>query len=765
MSVFSSEINNDRKNLSIADLRYKDFLDITDGKYHFGELAYTLLAENIYEVDATENMPYAQKTADYDVAYKDENENVILENNNFNVKTVVSFKDEYMSLNMRCDSCEVSEWGIYLPFNMTNQENGDWKQQLVPATVYHTADQKKWFCYLTRPDGNNLLAICENDINGIKIDYRGFIIDAIRFLHTFDRALNCPKNDGNELTVRIYPVGSFDEAVSLAADVWGMPVAYYDISSCHIGDGIKIKVAGKYDRLLIENQNGESQNIVTDKEEVSVTLKEYGLNVVTPYYKEKRGADCTVYAFDDWYDNYKKACDAVKQHYDEILGNAPDGREVWTPPHVEYRGTRDYNLCEHAMWCSAAIRYMLMYGIDEKLKKDVENLLYIITATNPDLFIKRCTIIPEKQGNIMPYNAYGLDRLQEAYNGADILIDAYKLFGKEEYLEFAVNILTAQIAAMDDNGCIYRHGRDYCTVTCMIIPLCDMAVILKNKGDNRYKIFEEASVKMADYLVKRDFNFPTEGDCLTSMKEEGSMSCSALAVLYACELIKYKKEYIDFAKQVLKAHNAWVSKVPFAPAFNSTMRWWETKWEGDTTGPAICYGHAWTIWRAEADFYFGILAADKESIIASYNGYMSNFSKMDKQGNMYTIYQNEPIPSQDLVAKNLRKYKNEIGFPQKKDSTLSRYAFVRAYKSWFATTAVIGDKCLNGKIENGVLSSYAPDFEILFVADYEGTITIKTEKPIRIVTDKDFAVIDGSLESEENVTKIIPENDKVTIRF
>ncbi len=765
MNAFIPKVDNDKNNLKITDSRYNEFTDITDGNYHFGELAFTLLSEDMNKVSATPGMPYAQRTVEYDSVFTDENGEISLENYNFKTQTRISFNEEYMSLNMRCDSDRVSEWGLYLPFNMTNQPNGDWRKQAVPATIYHIADQKKWFCYLTRPDGNNLIAICENDIDGIKIDYCGFKIDAVRFLYSFDRALGYPKNEGNEFTVRIYGVSDFDEAVSVAAEVWQMPMAYFDVSACKVGDEIKLKVAGQYDSLVIEAPNSTSKSILTTENEPEITLGEYGLNRITPYYKDKCGADCSVYAYYDWSEGYKKACMSVKQNYDKILGTTSDGSAVWEPPHAEYRGTKDYNLCEHAMWCSAAIRYMLIYGIDEKLKRDAQNLLNIITTTNPDLFIKRCTIVPEAQGEIAPYNTFGLNRSQEAFNGAEILIDAYKLFGEKDYLELAINVLNARIDEMDENGCIYRNGVDYCTVTCMILPICDMAVLLKSLNDGRFKKFETAAIKMADHIVKRGFNFPTEGDCIPNMKEEGSMSCSALSVVYVCELLEYKKEYIDFAKQILSAHNAWVSKVPYPPAFNSTMRWWETKWEGDTTGPAICYGHAWTIWRAEADYYFGILTANKESIIASYNGYMSNFSKMDKDGNMYAIYQNEPISSKDLVSFEKRVHKNEIGFPEKRDSTLSRYAFVRAFKSWFSTTAVIGNRCLNGRIENNRLISYAPDFETLFVSDYKGTITFKSEKKVRIVTDKAFTVISGVLSEKQNIKEIIPKDNIITVHF
>ena len=83
--------------------------------------------------------------------------------------------------------------------------------------------------------------------------------------------------------------------------------------------------------------------------------------------------------------------------------------------------------------------------------------------------------------------------------------------------------------------------------------------------------------------------------------------------------------------------------------FRSSLRWWETVWEGDTDGPAVCYGHAWSIWRAEAQYWYGIVTGDEKRLLDSYNGFLSNLSKEDKEGNMYSIYQYEPISSGALI--------------------------------------------------------------------------------------------------------------------
>ena len=121
------------------------------------------------------------------------------------------------------------------------------------------------------------------------------------------------------------------------------------------------------------------------------------------------------------------------------------------------------------------------------------------------------------------------------------------------------------------------------------------------------KEYYAAAEKMAKHVYDRGIFFPTETliqDEAEPFIEEGSMSCSALTLLYFCAKVERKEEYIARAKEILDMHDNWVVKTDKAPMFFSSLRWWETKWEGDKDGNALCMGHAWTIWRAEADFWY-----------------------------------------------------------------------------------------------------------------------------------------------------------------
>ena len=152
-----------------------------------------------------------------------------------------------------------------------------------------------------------------------------------------------------------------------------------------------------------------------------------------------------------------------------------------------------------------------------------------------------------------------------------------------------------------------------------------------------------------------------------------------IVILYYCAKIERVDKYIQRAKEILDLHDAWISHTPIAPCYHSTLRWWETFWNGDATGPSICFGHAWTIWRAEADYWYYYLTKDERYKIKAYNGFASNFSKIGSKGDMYSCYLLDYIPGGGFHKNCSEKIVPvRIGRPKRRESGLSRYALVRA---------------------------------------------------------------------------------------
>ena len=129
-------------------------------------------------------------------------------------------------------------------------------------------------------------------------------------------------------------------------------------------------------------------------------------------------------------------------------------------------------------------------------------------------------------------------------------------------------------------------------------------------------------------------------------------------------------------------HEAWVIHTPICQMRNSSLRWWETNWEGDADGPALDCGHAWTIWRAEADWLYYKLTGDKAYKDKAINGFNSNFSKINEKGESYAIYNVDDINGGGFhdVADEI-EFKLASKFHKNKDSGLSRYVWYRAVDS------------------------------------------------------------------------------------
>jgi hypothetical protein len=158
--------------------------------------------------------------------------------------------------------------------------------------------------------------------------------------------------------------------------------------------------------------------------------------------------------------------------------------------------------------------------------------------------------------------------------------------------------------------------------------------------------------------------------------EDGSISCTALALLYYSNNICRKQEYIDKALEILDLHDSWVIKTPICQMHGSSLRWWETQWEGDADGPAICAEHAWSIWRAEADYLYYRLTGDKHHLIKSINGFGSNLSKIQEDGKSYAIYQADLITGGGFDKSKIT-YSIAPRFPKTEDCGLSRYVWIR----------------------------------------------------------------------------------------
>lgn len=739
----------DNNIIHIADGRYAKPTDITDGSGRFGNLVYTLLTENIQTLEKPEFVPYKEHYAGYDSCVVSKT-GILFENCEFQTTLRVQEYLDEIVLEMECQSDKVSACGMFLPLNFMSNRNGEYASQFLISSPYHTIDRKYWMHYFTRPDGKQLVLIAEGDLDGYKINYSpylsGHFIRGFSFLWQLDQAYGLPIRKERSMRIHIVPVENYEEAVLAASKIWKLPALLYDVASAKIGTIFPFETIGMVDEVKVIAPSGKEQYIA----EMSFVPEEYGIYTLIPYRQGTPGMDVSMFAWDDMNAMYGRAMDSLITYHEEVLGRTKEGRKVWRPPHLFYRGYQDHNLCEHGMWCWALLRYMEAFEKKKEYIDEVQNHLSIVMEKESDVSVNCCTI-SKKQG----YHTLNSTRIQEVYNGVNILLDAYKVFDKKKYLELAIKVLEIRIESdISKDGAIMRFGSDgvtaenadYTTVTCMVFPIVDLAVLLKGMGDRRYLFFQKEAIRIADFVVKRGFLFPTEGGEHREVNremEEGSISCSALTVLYVAKWLcsdkaEKKKKYLEFAERILKFHDAFTVSTPHPVMFRSSLRWWETIWEGDSDGPAVCFGHAWSIWRAEAQFLYGIMAKDNRRILDSYNGFFGNYAKEQKDGRVFAIYQYEPI-SGGAVTKNgsQMNYHVHDGFPDRADDTTSRYLFARDFQCWQRCAAIVE---VDGKtfylgchMENEEIVFDGRSLEILYMGVREGVYLFRTQKRPRII--------------------------------
>lgn len=736
---------------AIYDMRYGNPIDITDGTGRFAQLVYTLSSEDITKGSKPEFTPYVERYAGYDTCHSYE-EGMVMENKEFLTTLKITEEQEHVVLNMQCRSDRVSACGMFLPLNFLSCKNGKKEHQLLVSSPYHTADKKHWLHYFTRTDGKNLAFIVEGELEGYKINYSpylaGHYIRGFSFLWRLDRAYHTAAENELKMRVHMIPVTSYEEAMKWAVRIWNIPALYYQMASARIGETFKFQTMGETDKIRILSPSGTVQEI----KESFFSAEEYGIYQLTPYRNGEEGMDAAVFVWDNKDDMYRRAMDSLVCDHNNIIGYTSENLAIWRPPHLFYRGFHDHNLCEHGMWCWAMLRYMRLHGAVKEYVEEVKNFLHIVMAENGGYTNHACSIIKE-QG----YLTKDSTRMQEAYNGVNILLDAWRVFGETKYLEFAIATLTARLATdMNEEGALMRHGSDgataevadYTTVTCMVIPVVDLAVALKQMDDERYKYFEATAIKVADYIVSRGFSFPTEGGEHPEVNEEleeGSISCSALTVCYVAAHLCKKQKYLDFAKEILELHDAFSVYTPHPVMFRSSLRWWETIWEGDADGPAVCFGHAWSLWRAEAQFWYGLLCFDKTRLLDSYNGFMGNYAKEKSDGTMYTIYQYEPMSGGALTTEGSEMdYCVHEGFPKRADETLSRYLFARDFECWQCSAAVIelDDEVyfLGCHVEDGEVVFEGAAMKRIYIDIPEGRYTFSTEQDVEVVCPQNYHV-------------------------
>lgn len=755
-----NRIENDRYILVIDDGIIKEFYDkedksgvnISGNMNLFGSVGFTLLSDDITSQEDRPNCsPYKDRTSVGKKVFADENSACYCDEE-YQINMRYSL-DKGLNIEAKTDNPEISQFGVNLELNFLGKRGTPYINQIMPTSPYTSIDNKYMYCIMTRADGRFIVCTAVTECDGWKIDYSpeksGHYIRNFKFLASFDKVYNGSKR--KNVKINIQCAESLKEAYEIISSIYNIPYCY-NILGGNFGNNPVIGVSEESEKIEVISPSGKKSVIETKENKIcEIPVSEYGFYKVIPYSEGKQGIDSLV-----WYGkNMKELFDLSTLAIRE-----------------SYHG--DITLCEGYCFLWAMLADMRLEGhlkFDAVARKELSEIM-----GENGVNIPRKTILPYKTEEFDAYHISGSKRIQEQFFGVSILMEAYKLYKEEEYLEFAVEALNELVKNwITDEGMVF-NGQDYTTVCAPVIPVVDMAKLLSELNDERSKLFYDTAIKIAEFLLKRGLRFPTEGmgEDSESDAEDGSVSCTALSVLYVCANLHYDKRYIDFAEGILKVHKAWTIYSPDARMNRSSFRWWETIWEGDGQGPAICAGHAWTIWKAEALYLYGILTCDEEAIVESWNSFITNFSKTTEKGVMYACFEADYIRGggEEWHKKGLKqlegedisvKYKIAHCYPEHCDNSLSRYAWVRNAYSWYNTAALIEYKGktlgINMELKDGECS-LSENITSVFIGKMKGQITVRCDKPVKIITNEEAEVIYG----EKNGDYIIPNEGKIILK-
>ncbi len=591
----------------------------------------------------------------------------ILTNDSLQTRLTVSAREDGVLLDLTTDSRDFSQFGLNLPFNfMGKLQGGGYQNQYLFNSPYRSADEAYKYCYLKNINGSDLMLLFLSPADGWKMDYSRYVgghyFVNVQALANFDRVYGT-KSQRNRLQLMLIPVSGVADGVKKASCILQVPALYYDKSYTFDGKG-QVQVYGECDYV-----EGAGQRFVP--ENGTVTFENiWGKTVLTPYYQGKAGMDCSVYGYRDIFEAFKKSCDVIAAR--EGLPNLG-------------------NACECQCWAGAMLKYMLRFGRVEAYDKKLQEFFDVFLTTDEEKAVPRLTLFDKPHGDFPAYNIYRSRRIQEQHFAISMLLDAYKLYGEERFLRYAVGAMNTIIDCYqkEDGRLETGHGgkdEDYSTVCCLIIPFVDMALFFRDKDAVLYEKYRTGASKLAQHIYNRGFCFPTEGgdtDEAEEQMEDGSISCSALSLLYYCAKIECREDFLQRAKEFLDFHEGWVIETPDANMYRSSLRWWETRWEGDADGPALCCGHAWTIWRSEADYWYYKLTGDADYFQKAMSGFTSNFAKFDAQGHGKSIYNADYITGGGFGFDGTGDVKFRIAprFPDREDVKTARYAWLRGAES------------------------------------------------------------------------------------
>ena len=204
-----------------------------------------------------------------------------------------------------------------------------------------------------------------------------------------------------------------------------------------------------------------------------------------------------------------------------------------------------------------------------------------------------------------------------------------------------------------------------------------------------------------------------------------------------------KPAYLETALEIQALHESLRLRGSDARMFGSSLRFWETQYEGDDWGPSINAGHAWTMWSVEADFLLARATGVFRYLANAFAGTLCVASRVRESGAMPSCYTPDMIPGLphhpyfllfdesragdgafwEAKAEGLlddRRMTTSVlamGYPPNTYSASGNYLLIKSAEIWDHCAGFDRERSVvvNGRFEGDEFVSAAPRFSRLFV--------------------------------------------------
>ena len=216
--------------LNLKQIIKQSLQAIVQDKIFNGEgvtLSYTLQSDDITQGEKVESTPYVSRKGEF-IAVND-----MCVHQETQTSLAVEEVNDGLKFSLICNGLNISEWGVNLPFNFMGKLNGGgWEKQYLFNSPYASSDNKYIYCYLSNPEGHNILVLAEGDLDGWKMDYSpyaaGHFFYNLKLLAQFDKTYK-PLTGRKTLSFYVFEVADFDCALKKVAEVLQLPLIKYEI--------------------------------------------------------------------------------------------------------------------------------------------------------------------------------------------------------------------------------------------------------------------------------------------------------------------------------------------------------------------------------------------------------------------------------------------------------------------------------------------------------------------------------------------------------